>query len=156
LEILVNITNTNCFGINGKFDIVQATLLSRDEWNKLTQEPKDWLIAKRLQERMNLNVNNANLYQPNCKVNSHNVDDTVKIDDIIDFTVNTHEIGMSDDDDDAKASDSTDTLLAHMAGRSLSLGEICHVLAAKLKLNKGKLQKINASEFEPGTLKLGD
>jgi hypothetical protein len=45
---------------------------------------------------------------------------------------------MNDDDNDAKASDSTDTLLAHMAGRSSSLGDICHALAVKQKSDKGK------------------
>jgi hypothetical protein len=70
--------------------------------------------------------------------------------------VNTHEIDMNDDDYDAKVSDSTDTLLAHMAGRSLSSGDIRHVLAAKQKSDKAKNQKVNASKSEPGTLKLGD
>jgi hypothetical protein len=40
-EILVNNTNTNRFGNNGKSDKAQATFLPRDEWNKLTQEQKD-------------------------------------------------------------------------------------------------------------------
>jgi hypothetical protein len=63
---------------------------------------------------------------------------------------------MNDDDDAAKASNSTDTLLAHMDGRSSSLGDIRHVLAAKEKSDKGKNQKVNASESEPGILHLGD
>jgi hypothetical protein len=41
LEIMVNNTNTNRFGINDIFDKVQATFPSRDEWNKLTQQKKD-------------------------------------------------------------------------------------------------------------------
>jgi hypothetical protein len=40
-EIMVNNTNTNPFGNNGKSDKAQATFLARDEWNKLTQEQKD-------------------------------------------------------------------------------------------------------------------
>jgi hypothetical protein len=82
-----------------------------------------------------LNIDMLKQFQPKHQVNSHHVVDTMSIDDIIDYTVNTHEIGMNDDDDDddSKASDSTDTLLAHMAGRSLSSGDICHVLAAKQK-----------------------
>jgi hypothetical protein len=103
-----------------------------------------------------LNVNKSKPFQPKHQVNSHHVSDTVSIDDIIDYSVNTHEIGMNNDDDDAKASDSTDTLLAHMAGRSSSLGDIRHVLAAKQKSDKGKKRKVNASKSEPGTLKLGD
>jgi hypothetical protein len=63
---------------------------------------------------------------------------------------------MNNDDYDVKASDSTDTLLAHMAGRITSLDDICNVLVAKQKSDKGKNQKVNTSESEPGTLKLGD
>jgi hypothetical protein len=115
------------------------------------------LIAKRRHEQLNLKVNKSKPFQPKHLVKSHHVSNTVDIDDIIDYTVNTHEICMNiDDDDDAKASDCTDTLLAHMAGRSLSSGDISHVLVAKQKLDKGKNRKVNASKSEPGTLKLGD
>jgi hypothetical protein len=61
-----------------------------------------------------------------------------------------------DDDDDVKASDSTDTLLAQIAGGSSSLGDIWHVLAAEQKFDKVKNKKVNASNSDPGTLKLGD
>jgi hypothetical protein len=83
-------------------------------------------------ERMNLNVSKSKPFQPRHQVNSHYVSDMVNIDEIIDYTVNTHEIGGNNDEDE-KASDSMDTLLAHMAGCSSSLGEIRHVLAAKQK-----------------------
>jgi hypothetical protein len=89
------------------------------------------------------------LFQPKCQVKSHHVADTVFIDEIIDYTVNSN-------DDDAKASDATDTLLAHMAWHSSSLGDIFHVLAAKQKSDKGKNRKVNARKSEPRTLKLGD
>jgi hypothetical protein len=76
---------------------------------------------------------------------------------IIDTIVNTHEIGTNNDDDDgAKASDSTATLLAHLAGRSPSMARNYHVLDTNHKLYRGKNQKVNVSEFEPGSLKLGD
>jgi hypothetical protein len=113
------------------------------------------LIAERRQERMNLNANISKPFQPQSQVNSNHFADTVNIDYIIDYTVNTHEIGMNNNDD-AKASDNTDTLLAHMAGCSLSLGDICHVLVANQKSDKGKNQKLNASKYESGTMKLGD
>jgi hypothetical protein len=105
---------------------------------------------------MNLNDNKSKPFQQKHQVNSHHVADTVTSDDIIDYTVNTHEIGMNNDDDDANVLDSTDTFLAHVTGRTSSLGDICHVLAAKQKLDKGKNQKVIANELEPGTLKLGD
>jgi hypothetical protein len=107
---------------------------------------------------MNLNLNKLKPFQPKRQINSHHVSDTVSIDDIIDYTVNTYEIGMNDDDDDddAKVSASTDSLQAHIAARSLSLGDIHHVLAAKQKSDKGRNWKVNASESERGRLKLGD
>jgi hypothetical protein len=40
-EIMVNNTNSNRFGNNGKSDKAQVTFLARDERNKLTQEQKD-------------------------------------------------------------------------------------------------------------------
>jgi hypothetical protein len=63
LEILVNNTITNHFGNSGKSDKAKATFLPRDEWNKLTHEQKDRLIAKRRQERMNLNLNKSKPFQ---------------------------------------------------------------------------------------------
>jgi hypothetical protein len=65
----------------------------------------------------------------------------VNIDDNIDYTINTHEIVMNDDDDYAKALDGTDTLLAHMAERSSSSVDIRHVLAAKQKLDRARIEK---------------
>jgi hypothetical protein len=98
-------------------------------------------LPKDAKERMNLNASKSKPFQPKHQTNSHHVCDTVNIDDIIDYTVNTHEIGMNDDDDDAKASDSTDNLLAHMTGRSSSLGDIRHVLAAKQEIRQGQESK---------------
>jgi hypothetical protein len=72
-------------------------------------EQKDLLIAKRHKERMNLNVYKSKPFQPKRQIISNHVADTVKIDDIINYTVNTHDIGMNNDDDDAKASDGNDT-----------------------------------------------
>jgi hypothetical protein len=105
---------------------------------------------------MNMNVNKLKPFQPKCQVNSNHVSDMVNIDDISDYTKNTHEIGMKNDDDDAKASESTDILLGHMTGLSLSLGDIHNILAAKQELDKGKNQKVKARESEPGTRKLGN
>jgi hypothetical protein len=56
---------------------------------------------------MNLNVNNSKPFQPKRQVNLHHVADMVNIDNIIDYNVNTHDIGMNNDDDDVKAADTT-------------------------------------------------
>jgi hypothetical protein len=90
-------------------------------------------------------------FKPNRSINSCYVAYTANIDDIIDYTVNTHDIS-----DNTKACDSTDSLLDHMAGRILSLVYIHHGIDAKPKLDMGKNQKVNSSDSEPGTLKLGN
>jgi hypothetical protein len=90
---------------------------------------------------MTLNVNKTKSFQPKCQIKSHHVADTVNIDDIIDYTVNTHEIGMNDYDDDSKLSYSTDTLLAHIARPSLSLVDIWHVLAANGNQTRERIER---------------
>jgi hypothetical protein len=120
----------------------------------MTQAQIYLLIAKRRQGQLNLNVYKSKPIQPKRQVNAHDVADTVNIDDIIDYTVDTHGISMIDDD--ATASVSMDTLLAHTAGCSASLGESRHVLDATQKSDKGKNQNLNAGKSEPGTLKLGN
>jgi hypothetical protein len=53
-------------------------------------------------------------------------------------------------------SDSDNTLLAHMVGRNSSSGDICQVLAANQKSDKGNNRKVNATESAPGTIKFGE
>jgi hypothetical protein len=99
-----------------------VTFLPRDERNNLTQEQKDQLISKRRQERMNLNINKTKPFKPKRQLNSHHV----------------AKIGMNNENNDAKALDSTDTLLAHTAGCSSSSVDIRYFLVAKQKSDKGK------------------
>jgi hypothetical protein len=135
---MANVSDTNRYGSTSNLGKTQSTFLSRNEWEKLTQEQKDQLIAKRRQERMNQNGYKTKSSQATRQANTHYVVDTVNIDDIIDYVVNKHERGTTDPDHILKESDSDNTLLAHMAGRTSSSGDICQVLAANQKSDKGK------------------
>ena len=80
----------------------------------------------------------------------HDVGDVINLDDIVDYTVMKHDVGSSGDGDDKSKSDDDDALLAYMAGRTSSLGDIRQVLAAKSIPDKqNKIRKVNASESVP-------
>jgi hypothetical protein len=59
--------------------------------------------------------------------------DSVSSDDVINYTVNQHKLNAINDAD-IKESDINDTLLAHMAGRYSSSGDIRFGLTAKKNL----------------------
>ena len=87
----------------------------------------------------------------------HNVGDVINLDDIVDYTVMKHNVVLSGDDDDKVKSDDDDALLAYMAGRTSSLGDILQVLAAKSAPDKkNKNRKVNTSESVPDTVQVGD
>jgi hypothetical protein len=153
---MANLSDTNRYGSTSNLGKTQSTFLPRNEWDKLSQEQKDRLIAKRQQERMNQNGYKPKPSQATCQANTHCVADTVSIDVIIDYAINNHERGTTDPDDILKESDTDNTLLAHMAERTSSIGDICQVLAANQKSDKGKNRKVNATESAPGTIKFGE
>jgi hypothetical protein len=133
--------------------------LPRDEWNKMTQEEKDRLIAKRRQERMGNNGSNSKPFQANRQVNTHEVGDVVNLDDIIDYAVMIHDVGTTEINEDIKdEAMSDDALLAYMAGQGTDVpsGDIRHVLAAKRAPNKGKSRNANESSSAPSTVQAGD
>jgi hypothetical protein len=134
LEIMANVGNINRYGSTSNLGKTHLIFLPRNEWDKLTQERKDWLIAKRQQEQMNQNDYKPKSSQATCQANTHCVADTVNIDDIIDYAVNNHERGTTDPDDILKESDSDNTVLAHMSENTSSSGDICQVLAANQKV----------------------
>jgi hypothetical protein len=72
-DIMVNTTNASRFdntSINSKS---KSTFLPRDEWNKLTQEQKDRLIAKRREEHMGNNEGARKPFQSPRQVNVYDV-----------------------------------------------------------------------------------
>jgi hypothetical protein len=84
----------------------------------------------------------------------------VNLDDIIEYTANTTVVHNDDHGTDAQTEESTDTLLAPMAGRvsaGTSPGDIQNVLAAKqLPNGKGRSVKVHEASTAPDTLSLGD
>jgi hypothetical protein len=134
-----------------------SSFLPTDEWNKLTQEQRDLLIAKRRQERMQGNGGNRTFQAPR-QANVHDVGDVVDLDNIIDYAVMNHDVARLDDVEDIKDTPSNDDeLLAYMAGRTQdtsSSGDIRNVLAAKRAPDKGKPRKANESKSAPSTVQV--
>ena len=95
----------------------KSSFIPREEWNKLSDEEKERLIAKRRQERLNSASGNRKSY-PSRQANVHDVGDVINLDDIVDYTVMKHDVVLSGDDDDKVRSDDDDTLLAYMVGSS--------------------------------------
>jgi hypothetical protein len=95
------------------------------------------------------------------RVNAHLLEDHVNLDDIIEYTINTHlvhEVGNEID-----TNKQPDMLLAHMSGQlpsanGTSPGDIRHVLAAKRGYvhKKGSLVKVNEASTNTDTLTVGD
>jgi hypothetical protein len=105
-EIMANVSDTNRYGSISNLGKTQSTFLPRNEWDKLSQEQKDQLIAKQRQEQMNQNSYKSKSSHATCQANTHCVADTVNIDDIIDYAVNNHERGTNAPNDILKESDS--------------------------------------------------
>jgi hypothetical protein len=159
-DIMAHTTNTNRFGnpqTNGE-DKSKSNFLPREEWNKLTQEKKDQLIAKRRQERMGSNSGYFKPFQPPRQANLHKIDDMVNLDDIIDYTVMNHDVYPQDDKDLKDDNPKDNALLAYMAGRAsnTSPGDIRQVLATNCSTNKNKTRKANESNSAPSTVQVGD
>ena len=150
--MMVNSTNTSSDGTN------TSSFLPRDEWDKLTQEQRDRLIAKRRQERMNQRNGNRKPFQAKRQANVHDVSDVVNLDDLIDYAVMNHDVGTSETvDDKFDGDDGDDKLLAYMAGRTSSAGDIRQVLAANSTPDKkSKGRKANESVSGPSTVQVGD
>ena len=150
-DVLVNYTSTNRFGNQSSKGGTnyKSNFLPREEWDKLTQEQKDQLIAKRRQEKMpSKSFRQANV---------HEVEDMVNLDDIIEYISMNHTIseqdGVSGEDPPG-----SNTLLAHMAGQSTetSPGDIRQVLASNRKPIKNTPRKVNEGNSAPSTITVGD
>ena len=149
--MMVNSTNFTSDGQS------TSSCLPRDEWDKLTQEQKDRLIAKRRQERMGQRNGNRKPFQAKRQANVHNFSDVVNLDDFVDYAVMNHDVGTTETVDGKVDSDDGDALLAYMAGRTSSAGDIRQVLAANsTPEKKNKNRKANESISAPSTVQVGD
>jgi hypothetical protein len=93
---------------------------------KANSRAEDRLLAKRRQDRMGNNEGALKPFQAPRQVNSHDVNDLVCIDDIIDYTIMHHEVNKVEVEDDNKDSgkNGDNALLAFMAGQGSSSGDI--------------------------------
>jgi hypothetical protein len=132
-----------------------TSFIPQEEWLKLSPEQRTELLAKRRKER----AVQQGSYQPRNipvrRVNLHDTQEVVNLDDIIEYIANTHLVHSDDHGTSARTEESTDTLLAHMAGRvstGTSPGDIRNVLAAKQRPNgKGRSVKVNEASTAPDT-----
>jgi hypothetical protein len=137
-RLCANATDTNQSGRRQEYGN-KKTFVPWDQWIKLSQEQKDKLIAERKKEQMNSNNGKPRTSYPPRQANAHGVDELVDIDDIIDYTMLNHDGSVDDDDDDNGNTADGDGLLAYMAGRSSSTGDIRKLMATKTKIpQKGK------------------
>jgi hypothetical protein len=96
-----------------------SQFLPRDEWLKLTQYQRKKIIAKRCIAIGSSPGGLARSSPPIQRVNNHLTIDHVNIDDIIEYTVNTHLVTETEDGEDNNPP--ADMLLAHMYGQSTSI-----------------------------------
>jgi hypothetical protein len=135
---MANATDTKRSGRRQEYGN-KKTFVPWYQWIELSQEQKDKRIAEHQKERMSSNNGRPRTsYPPQQQANAHEVDEVVDIDDIIYYTMLNHD-GPVDDDDDYKGNKADgDGLLAYIAGRSSSAGDICKVMATKTKISSKK------------------
>jgi hypothetical protein len=154
MEIYANATHTTNPGSTSPF-------IPHEEWIQLTQEQRDAILDKRRKTTGNPPGGRVPSSQLVQGVNAHLLEDHVNLDDIIEYTVNTHLLHeVSNEFDTTKQ---PDMLLPHKSGQSPSPngtlpGDIRHVIAGKQSHvhKKGNSVKVNKGSTNPDTLTVGD
>jgi hypothetical protein len=126
MEIYANATHTTNPGNASPF-------IPREQWIQLTQEQRDAIFDKRWKTTGNPPGGRIPSSQPMLRVNAHLLEDHVNLDDIIEYTVNTHLVHEVSNEVDT--TEQPDMLLAHMSRQSpspngISPGDIRPVIAA--------------------------
>ena len=125
----------------------------------MTPERREEILAKRRKEKGSGPASRPFALPPARKANTHDITEVVNIDDLIEYTANTHLAAASTADTDCEEPSQSD-LLAHMAGRSqsgTSPGDIRRVLAAKQgNGTKTKTRKVHETSTVPETVVVGD
>ena len=158
-DIRANATDTNRSGNRQDYGN-KKTFVPWEQWNKLSQEQKEKLIAERQKERMNNTNSKPRVPYPPRQTNMHEVADVFEVD-IIDDAILKHEVTL-DGDDNKGTSTNNDSLLAYMAGHRSLAGDIHKVMATKTKVPpKGKSgtstsRKVNTSKSTPSTIQVDD
>jgi hypothetical protein len=123
-------------GIVNTVRTLTAKECHKDEWLNLTQKQKDWL---RHQEKLQGSDGYKETYQVKLQAKIHYLSNLVNINDVIDSTINTHEVEISEIHNKIKESDSTkDVLLAHMVNWGSLYGDIHNFLSENQRPYKNK------------------
>jgi hypothetical protein len=146
-------STTRSFNNVQKVGNTNKGFLPREEWLKLTESQREEILAKRRQERMKD-------HKVKRQVNTHEVQDLISLDDILDYQINQHTTTPDDEcpSNGTPSEPSESTLLAYMAGRSPSTspGDIRRVLAAKqTPSTKPPQRAVNETQVLPDTVQVG-
>jgi hypothetical protein len=125
-DIMAHASESKRFGNRSGSGNAKSSRIPYPEWIKMTQEERDWVLAKRIQECQAKGVDNSKSYLPPQHADMHSVDSWVDLNYIIDYTVMKHNVDYSDPNDDEKVDeDGVTELLAYMAGQKSSCGVVC-------------------------------
>jgi hypothetical protein len=138
-----------------------SPFIPREQWMQLTQEQRNAILDKRHKTTGSPPGGHGPTNQPMRRVNAHILEDHVNLDDIIEYTINSHlEHEVSNEVDTTKQ---PDIFLAHMSWQvpspsGTSPGDIRHVLASKQGniQQKGNSVKVNEAFTNPDILTVGD
>jgi hypothetical protein len=138
-----------------------SPFIPREQWIKITQEQSDTILDKRPKTTGNPSGGHIPSSQPVQRVNAHLLEDHVSLDDIIEYTINTHVVHEVTNEVDT--TEQPAMLVAQMSGQlpspnGTSPGDIRHVLASKRGNihKKGNSVKVNKASINPDTLMVGD
>jgi hypothetical protein len=119
----------------------------------MTQDERDWVLAKRIQKRQGKGGDNSKSYLPPRCSHMHPVDSWVHLDHIIDYTVMKHVVDYNDPNNNGKVDgDGGTVLLAYMAGQKPPCGEVCQVLASKQTPDKNKKRQVHENNSTPSSV----
>ena len=112
-DIMAFTTDTKRFGKQQQGGPkASSSRVPREEWNKMTQEQRNKVIAKIRQEQQANNDGKPKTSYPQRQANVHDVNDVVDDNDIIDYAVMSHDVHYAEEGDDPKDSaDCNDQLL---------------------------------------------
>jgi hypothetical protein len=133
--------------------ISHLTVFPYSKWIKIPEEIQNKIFAKWKQERLDKTRNRQASNPVTRRANTHNIDTYIDIDNIIDNAMmNQGDETISDNKIKADTNESTNNLLAYMAGQQTSSGDIRQVLAAKRAPDKQKKRQVNESASAPPTI----
>jgi hypothetical protein len=143
-------TDTTCFGNKSGSSNQSSTRIPYSEWIMLPEEEQNKMLSKRKQERLDKARNIQASNPVTRRANTHNIDTYIDIDNIIDNAMmNQGDETISDNKIKGATNESTNDLLAYMAGQQKSSGDIHQVLAEKRAPDKQKKRQVNESASAP-------